>query len=231
MKGRGKRRRDESSARPRSASQEQSGGSSGGGVGGTRRQYWGDGRPLAEADYILAEAAPEPASRNRRRRRGRELTSEEAQTVKDHIADAGFDEKLQLPAPRRLIGIHDGEVTLEAGTPRSAARLHFAEHAVKNHEWPEGTTFDEYIESIAQSTRSPQSVMFCTGRFGENQLVYVMRRSGGFAGKREVSWMFIVYDVQKGRWRTGFQRAEGPARMFERLDEKERQWLTGQTDL
>lgn len=76
-------------------------------------------------------------------------TREELEAIRDHVARAGFSDALQTC--QGLGGmVWEGRV-LESHQLLPTGVVHYLRHVVRKREWPDGTTFDGYIRSAAET--------------------------------------------------------------------------------
>ncbi len=133
------------------------------------------GRVPAAADALILAAATG----------ARPLSDQELAVVLAHVAQAGFD-------PRR------------DKRGRTAAEKHFRKHVIAQHEWPDGTTLEEYLESARQVLLDPESSVMVSRYYGSFQLG-VIGPSGSMRGPRGGNWIVVDYRAGLGYWTTVFQ--------------------------
>ena len=115
----------------------------------------------------------------------RRLSDEELREVLEHVAHAGFD-----PRPDRR--------------GRTAAEKHFRKHVIEQREWPEDTTFEQYLASARMVVLDPRSSIMTSQYYREHQLA-VIGPSGSMRGPKGGDWIVVEYRLGLGHWTTVFQ--------------------------
>lgn len=139
---------------------------------------------------------------------GERLNAAEIQRIAEHIAAAGFDPTLLVPAGSRLIGIEWQGRQLRRQDQMPTAGAHYLRHVVARQEWPVGTTPETYEASVASIAEQPESGVFIN-RFLGHRSVGVVGRSGVWYGPEGAEWMLVEYRVAVGHWTTAFQVRRG----------------------
>lgn len=212
MKGRGRRRRNESVARPRSGSGGDDGGErplSGYEVGsraararfGTREGSRGG--DYSQADLLTLVAASE----------GRAFTPQEERYVRQSIAEAGYDPYATERVRVGLAGTDHRGRLLSHGQEISTEDRHDATHVVAEEQWPAGTSKEDYLASAREVVLDPKTRILYSRRpypGGNRRHLGFIRQSGELRGPGGSQWMFVEYRLETGHWMTAHQRPEGP---------------------
>lgn len=130
---------------------------------------------LPRVDQLILEAATG----------ARRLSGEELREVLEHVAQAGFD-----PRPDRR--------------GRTAAEKHFRKYVIDQQEWPESTTFEQYLASARAVVFDARSSIMVSQYYREHQLA-VIGPSGSMRGPKGGDWIVVEYRIGLGHWTTVFQ--------------------------
>lgn len=209
MKGRGRRRRNESVARPRSGSDGGDGPISGYEVGsraarvqfGTREGSRGG--DYSQADLVTLVAASE----------GRAFTAREEHYVRGHIANAGFDPLGTERVGGRLAGLEVNGRVLTTGEEISTEEVHYSRHVVHKEQWPSGASQAQYVQAAREIVLDPASRILYSHRpypGGERRHLGFVRESGSMKGPGGDEWVFVEYRLETGHLMTAFQTAQSP---------------------
>jgi hypothetical protein len=140
----------------------------------------------------------------------RRPTGQDLEEVRLHVARAGFDPTIVLPADPRIVGLKRGNGQLVGlGDPIPTAELHFLRHVVRQQEWPKGTTESQYERSLGDLAASLRAGMLVRqiAHFGWH--VTIVGRSANLKGPLGSDWMIVEYRVNDGSWVTGYQPRDG----------------------
>ena len=153
---------------------------------------------MAEADRLILEAATG----------ARCLTPAEFQQVLDHVAQAGFDPTVREKARGDLAGIEWRGRVLRGNDRLPPAERHYLKHAVKDREWPDGTTLDQYVESLRSVILDPGSGVF-TSQYQGTWQIGIIRDSRELRGLNGHEWVLVEYRLATGHWVTAYQPEQG----------------------
>lgn len=87
----------------------------------------------------------------------RALSDDELQKVVDKVAKAGFNREHTSLVKPEMTGLVWKGKHLEVGARLPADEWRFVKHVLDRREWPEGTSLDEYLESLRAVIRSPEN--------------------------------------------------------------------------
>ena len=138
------------------------------------------------------------------------LTGRDLEEIRRHVAQAGFDPTVTLPADPRIAGLRRANGGLiQVGDLIPTAELHFLRHVVRQQEWPIRTSQAQYEHSLADLTASLRVGILLrqVAHFGWH--VTIVGRSGRLKGPSGADWMIVEYRVSDGRWVTGYQPRDG----------------------
>ncbi len=153
----------------------------------------------------------------------RRLSVAELQLVLEHVAQAGFDPTALKRTGGRLAGLVWRGQILRGNDRLSPAEAHYLRHVVRRHEWPPGTTLQEYLDSIRNVVLDPTSGVLTNRYQGAWQLT-IVRRSGGLEGPAGLAWIMVDYRVAMGHWMTAFQPDNGLG-VLRRPERTDLRWL------
>lgn len=155
------------------------------------------GGAISDVDRVILEAATG----------ARRLSFEELRLVLEHVAQAGFPPGANSEA-HGLSGIEWQGRILRRRDRITSAERHYLDHVVVNREWPDGTTLDEYLESIRAVILDPSSGVFTSRYLQAGQQwrwqLGVVNRTGELRGPRGADWILVDYRVGVG-WTTAYQ--------------------------
>src|SRR3954471_5573745 len=82
-------------------------------------------------------------------------TGRDLETIREHVAQAGFDSEMTFPADPRVVGLRRADGTVvNLDDPIPTGELHYLRHVVRQEEWPAGTTQVQYERSLADLAAS-----------------------------------------------------------------------------
>ena len=140
----------------------------------------------------------------------RDPTGQDLEKIRLHVAEAGFDPTRMLPADQRVVGMHSSRGSvIRQGDPLSTGELHYLRHAVRQEEWPVGTSLGRYQDSLSALAASLRVGILLRqiAHFGWH--VTIIGRSGRWKGRLGSDWMIVEYRVSDGYWVTGYQPRDG----------------------
>ena len=147
----------------------------------------------------------------------RNVTGHDLETLRFHVAQAGFDSQRTFVADRRVIGLtrSNGQI-IQPGDLIRPAELHHLRHVKARTEWPIGTSQPQFEASLGELAQHPRAGILVSehGLFGWQ--VAVVGRSGRWRGPSSFEWMLVEYRVSTGHWATGHQLRRGLAFANER---------------
>jgi SPP1 gp7 family putative phage head morphogenesis protein len=126
--------------------------------------------------------------------------------VQGYVAGRGFDPQRMQEAGQE---VHSAQIEWQGRIVTRSDRLsvldaHYLKHVIKRGEWPQGTTLEEYTESIRAVVQDPNSGIMASwlrGRWRLNFMANVpeMRPHWG------TDWIVVEYDVARGWWYTAYR--------------------------
>jgi len=142
--------------------------------------------------------------------------------VLSHVARAGFDPTINVPASGLAGQIWEGRILTGQDRITSAAR-HYLRHVAIRQEWPDGTSFDAYLVGIRSIVLDPASGILTSRYRGQWQLT-IVRRSGNMQGPGGFAWVLVEYRLGIGYWMTAYQARDGLRALFD-PNREHRRWL------
>lgn len=169
---------------------------------------------MAHADRLIVDAATG----------ARDLSREEVRQIAEHVAEAGWDDRALETVRGRLAGLLWRGRPLH-GTDRLApAVTHYLWHVVRQREWPDSTTLDDYTASIRQIIVDPASGLFASTYHHAWQLSLVLP-SGDLRGPGGSDWVLVEYRLVTGHWITAYQPDHPLAAELSRPERRNVRWL------
>ncbi len=156
------------------------------------------GRQLSSVDHLILQAAAGTRS----------LAEEELRHVVELVARVGFDPLAHEQARGRIAGLRWRGRILAAKDPLPPADKHYLWHVLANGEWPDGTSLDDYLDSIRRVILDPTTGIFTNRYQGEWSLGF-LRESRDLEGPGSRGWLLVQYRVSRGHWTTAFQPFQG----------------------
>lgn len=143
-----------------------------------------------------------------------ELTSGEMERVVQHVANAGFSstEKMQVRTPIR--GQYWNGKRLEIGDMIPTEVGHYLKHVIVSQEWPEGTTLEDYKQSLQEVILDPDSDIFVS-KYNDAWQIGFVHENQRWRGVRGKDFILVEYKVKYGYWTTGFQPQNLKRQVFE----------------
>ncbi len=139
---------------------------------------------------------------------GRDITDEELQRLRTYLAAVS----LARPSVARVDDgagglMWEGHI-LKGGDwmPRLAAK--YLKHVMLNREWPDGTTIEEYAESLAEAVQDPTGGVYVE-RDEDTWKVTCVARSHRWTGRHGAAYIVVAFLPAKDPWLTGFQPDRG----------------------
>lgn len=154
----------------------------------------------------------------------RVLSGEELTTIAEYVEEAGFDPTYQAQAGPRLDGLTWKGDPVYADTLLSPADSHYLLHVIRNGEWPEETTQEEYEQSIRGIVDDPNTGIMVSWYRDQGWQLSFARRSGALQGPRGYEWVVVEYNLYYDNWTTAFQPLRGLA-YLEEPDREDAKWL------
>lgn len=149
---------------------------------------------MIDADQLILEAATGL----------RDLRPDAIRKITEHVAQAGWDDRALETVRGRLAALIWQGRPLQGRDKLASPVTHYLWHVIKQREWPDGTTIDDYTASIRRLIRDPSSGLFTSTYHGACQLS-VVRASGELRGPGGSDWVLVEYRVATGHWVTAYQ--------------------------
>jgi hypothetical protein len=135
----------------------------------------------------------------------RELSDDELQMVVERVAKSGFNREHTSLVKPEMAGVIWRGKSLQVGERLPADEWHFVKHVLVRREWPEGTSLDEYLESLRSVVRNPESGIMISKYQGIYWQIAFVAESGQWHGVGGNDFILVEYRVGYGFWITGFQ--------------------------
>jgi hypothetical protein len=140
----------------------------------------------------------------------RRATGRDLEMIRLHVAQAGFDPQATFPADRRVVGLRraNGQI-IRLGDPLPTDELHYLRHVVNQQEWPLGTTFAQYEDSLRNLALRLRVGILVSEKPPFGWQLAIIGRSSTVRGPRGNEWLLVEYRVATGHWATGHQPRDG----------------------
>ncbi|MGB9591319.1 MAG: hypothetical protein ACPL1K_02245, partial [Candidatus Kryptoniota bacterium] len=135
----------------------------------------------------------------------RDLSDDELQRVVEKVAKSGFNREHASLVKPEMTGIIWRGKSLQVGERLPADEWHFVKHVLARQEWPEGTSLDEYLESLRAVIRNPESGIMVSKYQGIYWQIAFIAESGRWCGVGGSDFILVEYRDGYGFWITGFQ--------------------------
>ncbi len=135
----------------------------------------------------------------------RELSDDELRKIVEKVAKAGFNREHTSLVKPEMAGLVWKGKPLEVGERLPADEWHFVKHVLARQEWPEGTSLDEYLESLRAVIRNPESSIMVSRYQGIYWQIAFIAESGRWRGVGGSDFILVEYRDGYGFWITGFQ--------------------------
>jgi hypothetical protein len=97
---------------------------------------------------------------------------------------------------------------IRTGDPIDARLAKYLQHVVREEQWPPGTTFDEFLDSLIDTVEGDGSGLFADRREHGWVLTFA-GRSENLEGLDGGPWIVVMSDCQQDRLLTAFQPSRG----------------------
>lgn len=138
----------------------------------------------------------------------RRPTPDALRPVREYVAARALRRRVDVPAQREISGLRLGRRPIRTGDPIDARVAKYLRHAVRQEQWPSGTTFDEYLHSLIDVVESDDGGVFVDLR-GTRWVVTFVARSGVWEGETGGPFIVVMYDCEQERLTTAFQPERG----------------------
>ena len=140
----------------------------------------------------------------------RNATGHDLETLRIHVAQAGFDSQRTFVADRRVIGLtrSNGQI-IHLGDQIANDELHYLRHVVEQQEWPTGTTQSQYEDSLSNLALRLRVGILVSEKPPFGWHVGIVGRTAMNRGPDGAEWMLVEYRVNTGHWATGHQLRDG----------------------
>jgi hypothetical protein len=155
---------------------------------------------------------------------GRGITDDELELVREQVARAGYDPNATTKAGMLLDGLVWEGRRIASSDRLDNALAHYLRHAIVQREWPPGTTFGDYVESLRRSILDPSGGLYLDRYFGVWEFSFVAA-SGPRRGPGGADWILVGYQVEYGFWVTGFQPQAGLGYLARTSKRTDGRWL------
>lgn len=146
----------------------------------------------------------------------RSLTSDELVKVVDHIADAGFDTRLNVKTPKKFDGFVVNGQALRTGDMISNGYSHHAKHIIEKLEWPTQISYTEYVDDLRKVIKDKQSGIVSASFHGETQLYFL----GKLPWSKPDEPILVSYRLSQNKWMTGHLLIEPLDIFLDKLENK-----------
>lgn len=155
---------------------------------------------------------------------GRGITDGELGQVREEVARVGFDPNATTKASMLLDGLIWAGRRIASTDRLDNALAHYLRHAIVQQEWPPGTTFADYVDSLRRAVVDPGGGLYLDRYFGVWELSFVAP-SGPQRGPGGADWILVGYQVEYEFWVTGFQPQAGLGYLARTPKRTDGRWL------
>ncbi len=148
----------------------------------------------------------------------RDLDEREREIVRDRVVGSGFPPREEA-APGRLWGLTYQGHTYGPGDRELTGTLHYLDHAVRERQWPDGTSEIQYYRDIEAVVFDESSRMFvswfrdeATGLY-RPQLGIIGQTDEDMRGPGGASELIVEYRLDVRGWATAFQLEDAERRV------------------
>lgn len=138
----------------------------------------------------------------------RRLSPDELRPIREYVVARALRRRVDVPAQREISGLLVGRRPIRTGDPIDARVAKYLQHVVREEQWPPGTTFEEYLDSLIGTVEGDGSGVFADLREGGWVLTFV-GRSESSEGLDGGPFIVVMYDCQQDRLLTAFQPSRG----------------------
>jgi hypothetical protein len=131
----------------------------------------------------------------------------------------------EIPAPPEIHGELLGGRVIRAGDPIDVRLAKYLQHAVREEQWPAGTTFSEFVASLEDVVRSDRSGVYADRR-SSGWVVTFVGRSDIWEGLDGGPYIVVLYDCAHERLVTAFQPTRGLRYVEDNARVTDGLWLT-----
>ena len=149
----------------------------------------------------------------------RELSSKEIDRICEYVSRVGFNPHARSRVSQRMVGILWQGRMIHAGQELPSDEWHFIKHVLIQREWPENTSFEEYLESLRSVIASEVNGIMISRYQGRYRQLAFIGKSGPYKGAGGNNYILIEYRVGYGHWITGFQPVDLARQLEEYRDE------------
>jgi hypothetical protein len=108
-------------------------------------------------------------------------TTQELRSLREHVIARALTQPIQVPAPAEIHGFRVGRRMIRVGDPIDVRYAKYLLHVIDQEQWPSGTTFEEFVQSLINVVRSDESGVFADRR-GARWVLTFVDRSGIWEG-------------------------------------------------
>ena len=144
----------------------------------------------------------------------RSLTSDELVKVVDHIADVGFDTKLNVKTLKKFDGFIVNGQTLRAGEMISNGYSHYAKHIIEKLEWPTRISYTEYVDDLRKVIKDPRSGIILCNFFGEKEFIFF----GQLDWTKPEEPIIVIYRLSQKAWTSGYVLTDSIVEFMKKLE-------------
>ncbi len=149
----------------------------------------------------------------------RKLSPNEIDRICQSVSRTGFSPHAKSCVSQRMAGIVWQGKTLHVGQGLSSDEWHFIKHVLVQQEWPENTSFEEYLESLRSIIVSDVNGIMISRYQGRYWQLAFVGESGQYKGAGGNKFILVEYRVGYEHWITGFQPVDLERQLEEYRDE------------
>lgn len=135
---------------------------------------------------------------------GRDATEGEIRQIREYVAERGFDQDGLERVRGRGAGVLWRGRPLRGRDTLPPAEAHYVRHVLAEQEWPEETSFEEYLDSVSRATLDERNSIFLSRYQGMLQVGFISR-SERWKGAQGGAWILVEFRQARGHITTAFQ--------------------------
>lgn len=152
------------------------------------------------------------------------LHPESLRPVREQVAQSLLGSPYDIPAPPEVSGYRIDRRPIRTGDPIDVRLAKYIQHAVREEQWPPGTTFDAFLGSVTEAVRNERGGIYADRRGAGWRLTFV-GHSAHWMGLDGGDVIVVLYDCVAGRLVTAFQPTRGLAYVDDNEQVVQGTWL------
>jgi len=134
----------------------------------------------------------------------RPLNGVEINKIVEHVMTQGYDDNLLQKVPAMLDGFEFNGKTVSRGDMIGSGINHYLKHVIRQQEWPDGTTYNDYLASIREVLSDPNKEIVVS-HYEESLQIGFLADSGKWRGVFGYGKIWVEYRPKISHIITAFQ--------------------------